>query len=173
MHNYKPSLFNGIKIVSAGRLYSTFRSNLSKKFQFWGSYTLVVAPMGVKFGVEVPSSMPKDDMEEGRVEVLLAWVNPTRGQHCEIWHGGGDLGSPPPCQISPHRCNVLPLRGEKPQNRPLSKLNTDRLALRAMLSTAWVDPCQQPCHIISTLNFFSCYTLNFWATVCQMVRPML
>ena len=23
----------------------------------------------------------------------------------EIWHGGGDRRSPPPCQISPHRCN--------------------------------------------------------------------
>jgi len=32
-----------------------------------------------------------------------------------------------------HRCNASPLRGEKPQNRPLSKLNTGRLALRAML----------------------------------------
>ena len=32
-----------------------------------------------------------------------------------------------------HRCNVSPLRGEKPQNRPLSKLNTGRFALRAML----------------------------------------
>jgi len=31
------------------------------------------------------------------------------------------------------RCNVSPLRGEKPQNRPLSKLNTGRLALRATL----------------------------------------
>jgi len=34
------------------------------KFQFWGSYTLVVAPMGVKFGTEekiegpAPFSMP-------------------------------------------------------------------------------------------------------------------
>jgi len=28
---------------------------------------------------------------------------------------------------------VSPLRGKKPQNRPLSKLNTGRLALRAML----------------------------------------
>ena len=32
-----------------------------------------------------------------------------------------------------HRWNVSPLRGEKPQNRPLSKLNTGRFALRAML----------------------------------------
>ena len=39
----------------------------------------------------------------------------------EIWHR-----SPPPC-------NVSPLRGEKPQNRPLSKLNTGRFLLRAML----------------------------------------
>jgi len=28
---------------------------------------------------------------------------------------------------------VSPLRGEKPQNRPLSKLNTGGFALRAML----------------------------------------
>ena len=29
--------------------------------------------------------------------------------------------------------NMSPLRGEEPQNRPLSKLNTGRLALRTML----------------------------------------
>jgi len=29
------------------------------------------------------------------------------------------------------RCNVSPLRGEKPKNRPVSKNNTDRAALRA------------------------------------------
>jgi len=36
-------------------------------------------------------------------------------------------------KFHPHRCNVSPLRGEKPQNQPLSKLNTGRFALRAML----------------------------------------
>ena len=36
-------------------------------------------------------------------------------------------------KFHPHRCNVSPLRGEKPQNRPLSKLNTGRFALRGML----------------------------------------
>jgi len=36
-------------------------------------------------------------------------------------------------KFHPHRCNVSPHRGEKPQNRPLSKLNTGRFALRAML----------------------------------------
>ena len=36
-------------------------------------------------------------------------------------------------KFHPHRCNVSPLRGEKPQNRPLSKLNTGRFGLRAML----------------------------------------
>ena len=36
-------------------------------------------------------------------------------------------------KFHPHRCNVSPLRGEKPQNWPLSKLNTGRFALRAML----------------------------------------
>ena len=38
-----------------------------------------------------------------------------------------------------HRCNVSPLRGEKPQNRPLSKLNTGRFALRAMLPAITAD----------------------------------
>ena len=36
----------------------------------------------------------------------------------------------PLAKFHPHRCNVSPLRGEKPQNRPLSKLNTGRFALR-------------------------------------------
>jgi len=36
-------------------------------------------------------------------------------------------------KFHPHRYNVSPLGGEKPQNRPLSKLNTGRFALRAML----------------------------------------
>ena len=63
-----------------------------------GSYTLFVAPMGVKFG-----------KKEGTFGLLLR------------------------AKFHPNRCNVLPLRGEKPQNRPLSKLNTGRFALRAML----------------------------------------
>jgi len=62
-----------------------------------GSYIRVVAPMGVKFG-----------MEEGFGPLLHA-------------------------KFHPYRCNVSPLRGEKPQNQPLSKLNTGRLALRTML----------------------------------------
>ena len=59
----------------------------------------------------------------------------------EIWHGGGDrsgteegtFGPLLRAKFHPHRWNVSPLRGEKPQNRPLSKLNTGRFALRAML----------------------------------------
>jgi len=38
-----------------------------------------------------------------------------------------------PMGVKSHRCNVSPLRGEKPQNRPLSNLNNRRFALRAML----------------------------------------
>jgi len=60
-----------------------------------GAYTLVVAPMGVKFGTE-----------EGTL---------------------GTLGSLLRAKFYPHRCNVSPLRGEKPQNRPQSKLNTGSL----------------------------------------------
>jgi len=36
-------------------------------------------------------------------------------------------------KFHPKRCNMSPLWGEKPQNRPVSKLNTGRLALRAIL----------------------------------------
>ena len=78
----------------------------------------------------------------------------------EVWRGGG---SPPPRQISPHRCNLSPLRGEKPQNWPLSNLNNPQFALRAMLPVTtrkgsmgqWVK------------------WVTFWATVCKTVRPML
>ena len=42
----------------------------------------------------------------------------------EIWHRGGKGTY---AKFRPHRCNVLPLRGAKPQYRPLSKLNTGAL----------------------------------------------
>ena len=45
----------------------------------------------------------------------------------------GTLGPLLRAKFHPHRCNVSPLRGENPQNRPLSKLNDRHLALRAML----------------------------------------
>jgi len=38
---------------------------------------------------------------------------------------GGDLLLR--AKFNPHRCNVSPLRGEKPQNQPLSNLNTGAL----------------------------------------------
>jgi len=44
----------------------------------------------------------------------------------EIWRGGGDLYA----KFHPNRCSVSPLRAEKPQNRPLSKLNTGACASR-------------------------------------------
>ena len=48
--------------------------------------------------------------------------------------GTGRGPSHPPSKFHPHRCNVLPLRGEKPQNRPLSNLvKYGCVALREML----------------------------------------
>jgi len=44
-------------------------------------------------------------------------------------------------KFHPHRCNVSPLWGEKPQNRPLSKLNTGKFALRAMLPVTMFLQC--------------------------------
>ena len=76
-------------IRPCGGLYFTFRSNLSKNFNF---------------GAPTPLSLHR-------------WG--------EIWHGG--------CQISPPSVQHVAPAGRKPHNRPLSKLNTGRLALRAML----------------------------------------
>jgi len=45
----------------------------------------------------------------------------------------GTFGPVLRAKFHPHRCNMSPLWGEKPQNGPLSKLNTGRFALRAML----------------------------------------
>jgi len=53
-------------------------------------------------------------------------------------------------KFHPHWCNVSPLWGEKRQNRPLSKLNTDRLALRAMLPV-----------ITKFTRFTHCWTTRF------------
>jgi len=51
----------------------------------------------------------------------------------------GTLGPLLRAKFHPHRCNVSPLRGESPHNRPLSKLNNRRFALRAMLPVNKVD----------------------------------
>jgi len=55
----------------------------------------------------------------------------------EIWRGGDQISSP---SVSSSTPNFIPIgamsplmRGEKPQNRPLSNLNSRRFALRAML----------------------------------------
>jgi len=44
---------------------------------------------------------------------------------------------------------VSPLRGEKPQNWPLSKLNTGRFALRAMLPVKRKRYTKKPQHVKS------------------------
>jgi len=48
----------------------------------------------------------------------------------EIWHGEADL---PRAKFHVYRCNVSPLRGEKPIFGPLSKNNTGMAALCAGL----------------------------------------
>jgi len=45
----------------------------------------------------------------------------------EIWHGGGDLWSPPARQISPLSVQRVAPAGEKPQNRHMNNLNTGTL----------------------------------------------
>jgi len=59
-----------------GRLYSTFRSNLSKNFNL-GSYTLVVAPMEVKFGTEEGTLGP---LLRAKFHPHLCNVSPLQGE---------------------------------------------------------------------------------------------
>ena len=87
----------------------------------------------------------------------------------EVWHGGGD-GSPLlRAKFHPHRFNVSPLRGEKPQNRPLSKLNrpTGRLALRGLLPVITeISLCINKIYLKLLHKFTECFeycNTNHWA----------
>ena len=80
----------------------------------------------------------------------------------------GTLGPLLRVKFHPHRCNVSPLRGEKSQNRPLSKLNTGRFALRAMLPvkmsmTAVSSVCVSTCENKIKTKFSDCYITLFYA----------
>jgi len=91
----------------------------------------------------------------------------------EIWLAGGD----PPnlacrtghAKFHPHRCNVSPLRGEKPQNRPLSILNTGRFALCAML------PVKRTSSVIYSFMLAPIQTqsISFWGKSGAPVPPCL
>jgi len=79
-------------------------------------------------------------------------------------------------KFHPHRCNVSPLRGEKPQNRPLSKLDTGRFALRAMLpviklfSTSNMEVikcCQEQFSFELPSDTLARRTNKFLANLCQ------
>jgi len=56
---------------------------------------------------------------------------------------------------------VSPLRGEKPQNRPLSKLNTGRLALCAMLPVTMQNVYMSTICVILVKNKYQ-FTHNFY-----------
>ena len=70
-------------------------------------------------------------------------------------------------KFHPHRCNVSPLRGEKPQNRPLSKLNTGSFALRAMLPVITGSIARS-----ANLPVFSLLRGQFWGSYTLIVAPM-
>jgi len=67
----------------------------------------------------------------------------------DLWTYGPLL----PAKFDLDRCSVSPLRGENPQNRPVSKQNTGRAALRA-------DPagknCTQQSHVYCRLCTLWC-----------------
>jgi len=68
---------------------------------------------------------------------------------------------------------VSPLRGEKPQNRPLSKLNTGRFALRAMLPVTSTHYTYNRAGYTHKLSFFYLTGLLFGRRLQVTVRPML
>ena len=80
-------------------------------------------------------------------------------------------------KFHPHRCNVSPLRGEKPQNRPLSKRNTGRFALRAMLPVKIVCAVRKPnfyptvAYHASHCMYYSTVTQRFGTGSSQRAKP--
>ena len=68
-------------------------------------------------------------------------------------------------KFHPHRCNVSPLRGEKPQNRPLSKRNTGRFALRAMLPVIMITSCRSYYRRRSVGYTVSQQTSHLWLAI--------
>jgi len=68
-------------------VYIPHFDQITVKISLLGSYTLNVAPIGVKFGTEEEPPLLR-------------------------------------AKFHPRRCNLSPLHSEKPQNRPLNKLNT-------------------------------------------------
>ena len=76
-------------------------------------------------------------------------------------------------KFHPHRCNVSPLRGEKPQNRPLSKRNTGRFALRAMLPVitdeSGIVRIYSPLSLYTLLHYINRHLLYLLA-ICQLIR---
>jgi len=73
-------------------VYIPHFDQISVKFQFLGSYTLTVAPMGVKFGTEDETLIPSSVRN-----------------------------------FIPIGATCRPCGAKKPQNRPLSKLNSGTL----------------------------------------------
>jgi len=67
----------------------------------------------------------------GQLELRVAALLKAVWWDLHLAKGGGNLWSPPPCQISLPSVQRVALWGEKPQNRPLSKLNTGALLLRS------------------------------------------
>jgi len=81
-------------------------------------------------------------------------------------------------KFHPHRCNVSPLWGKKPQNRPLSKLNTGRFALRTMLPVKIAtrvrvsDLSPHFCHLLWSIAS-SVFNLHAWQSFCTTSLQVL
>jgi len=70
-------------------------------------------------------------------------------------------------KFHPHRCNVSPLRGENPQNRPQSKLNNRRFALRAMLPVNYCKYTTVITIVITVNMLYSIDYSNYYSNYCN------
>jgi len=135
--------------------------NFGQILSFGGSCTDPLLPMRVKFGVleqarsarlhakfrldrfilspsggEKPQFLPFFGLRHLVVSPAgnsLRKLNTVHNYKLSPFHGGGDLLSPLPCQISAPSVQHVAPAGRKTQNRPLSNLNTGALRFRAML----------------------------------------
>ena len=84
------------------------------------------APLAAKLCVRPPKVLQVQERARGPLSPCQVWfwarISPG------AWVAKNVEGPLLRAKFHPHRCNVSPLRGEKLQNRPLSKLNTRNAA---------------------------------------------
>jgi len=104
----------------------------------------------------------------GKIQFLKFWGRKPPPLDRSRWNLAGMSGPTVPllhAEFHLDRCNVSPLRGEKPKNRPVSK-NTDRAALRADRSGKKADVFWEPMYLCTVYDVFLSLYIMISASFC-------